>query len=582
MQWALQQFLERSALLAPKLSGLQFGFTQTELAEIEFGLETGAGPLSAKLNEVKVGYELGAPKIETVSVSHARLKFAYHPSDKPPNQEPSAPGAVAFPLERLSVENLEIDIDTPWGLTRFAGRGEIRHGEAETLDITLQNTRQSVRIELGPGFRTAKVIVEHLPNGRIFDLSADHLDQPNRQARLHADAGLLAEWLGTNSLVPESLRANLSKAGLPGMAPGLSAIQLDLNAETPDKFDSVQGTVLLSRDSRNLASANLSMTTPSFGADLDAQLDMTAKEVFELLKPWLPKIPDDWQLSAGNIKGTLNLRWQTGRIRSGTARLNASELALTAGSAKLEAGKIELDVSDLVNRSATLAADAPKLEFGKGLIANKLIVKTHYLGRELTVDQAALSIFGGQLEILPGPLDVEKMPLLLTLRVHAIDLAQLLSSLDYKDLSGTGTVNGELPLRLSMDAIELQDGALTGTRPGVLRYQGPTADKENIAFKALRNLSYHSLQAKVNYRPNGDYHLGFRLEGSNPEVLSGHPLAFNLNISGQLPELLRRGIQAGDFEKAILEQATTKPAKPLPKPSIEDQQPKPPPADRRN
>jgi hypothetical protein len=567
MQWVLQQFLDRSALLAPKLSGLQFGFKQTELAEIEFSLETAAGPLSARLNEVKAGYDLGLPKIETVSVSHAQLKFAYHPVDKPPNQAESAFGAIAFPLERLTVQNLEIDIDTPWGLTRFAGHGEISHSEAETLNITLQNTRQSVRLELGPGFRTAKVIVERLPSGRIFELTAEHLDQANQQARLHADADELAEWLGTNSLVPERLRTKLSKAGLPGMVPGLSAMQLELNAETPDKFGSVQGTALLSRDSRNLASANLSMATPSIGANLDVQLDMTAKETFELLKFRLPKSPDGWQLSAGNVNGRLNLHWQTGRIRSGTASLKVSELALTAGSAKLEAGKIELDVSDLLNRSATLAADAPKLEFGKGLIANNLLVKAHYLGGELTVEQAVLSIFGGQLDVLPGPLAIENMPLSLTLRVQAIDLAQLLSSLDYEDLSGTGTVNGELPLLLSMDAIELQDGALTGTRPGVLRYQGPTADKENIAFKALRNLSYHGLQAKVNYRPNGDYHLGFRLEGSNPEVLSGHPLAFNLTVSGQLPELLRRGIQAGDFEKAIMEQAKTKPAKTPPKPS---------------
>ncbi|MDD5126305.1 YdbH domain-containing protein, partial [Methylovulum sp.] len=97
-----------------------------------------------------------------------------------------------------------------------------------------------------------------------------------------------------------------------------------------------------------------------------------------------------------------------------------------------------------------------------------------------------------------------------------------------------------------------------------------------------------SLQAKVNYRPNGDYHLGLRMEGGNPEVLSGHPLAFNLNLSGHLPELLQRGFMAGDFERVILEEAKPKPAKtkksakPLLNPPVGEQQPKPPPADRRS
>jgi len=187
------------------------------------------------------------------------------------------------------------------------------------------------------------------------------------------------------------------------------------------------------------------------------------------------------------------------------------------------------------------------------------------------------------MELMPGTIRLEQTPILLTLRLHDVDLSQLLMSLHYPNISGTGTIDGELPLRLSAGAIDLQDGSLSGTQPGVLRYAGP-ADSQNIAFKALKNLVYRSLQAKVNYRPNGDYHLGLRLEGSNPEVLSGHPLAFNLNISGQLPELLQKGILAGDLERTILEQAIAKPAnlEKSPNTPTGDQSPKPPPADRRS
>jgi hypothetical protein len=184
---------------------------------------------------------------------------------------------------------------------------------------------------------------------------------------------------------------------------------------------------------------------------------------------------------------------------------------------------------------------------------------------------------------MPDTIRLEQTPILLTLRLHDVDLSQLLMSLHYPNISGTGTIAGELPLQLSAGAIDVQDGSLNGTQPGVLRYVGP-ADSQNIAFKALRNLVYRNLQAKVNYRPNGDYHLGLRLEGSNPEVLSGHPLAFNLNISGQLPELLQKGILAGDLERTILEQAIAKPANLEKSPNTRtgDQLPKPPPADRRS
>jgi hypothetical protein len=87
-----------------------------------------------------------------------------------------------------------------------------------------------------------------------------------------------------------------------------------------------------------------------------------------------------------------------------------------------------------------------------------------------------------------------------------------------------------------------------------LRYQAPGATEDNLALKTLSNMRYHSLQAKLNYQPSGDYRVGVRLEGKNPQVLSGHLVAFNLNLTGSLPELIKKGIMAGDFDKPILEQ----------------------------
>jgi len=344
---------------------------------------------------------------------------------------------------------------------------------------------------------------------------------------------------------------------------------------------------MLTRDSRYIANADLSMAK-SGTVDADGYMDMTATELRGLMQPWLPEITHDWQLTRGQAQGAINLRWQSGRIISGAAHIKAFDVALAAGSIKAENVNMKVDIDDLTTHSLALFADAPSLTIGKAMTARNFIVKAHYLDRNLTVQQAALSIYDGFLAILPCTVNMDQRPILLTLQVRDVDLSQLLSSLHYEDLTATGTVRGELPLSISSDAVELLDGSLKGTRPGVLRYLGPVADKESIAFKALRNLEYRSLQAKVNYRPNGDYHLGLRVEGSNPDVLSGQPFAFNLNLNGQLPELLQRGMMAGDFERAILEEAKSKPTntkKPtkLPlKPPVGVYQPKPPLVERRN
>ena len=566
VQWLLQHSLKQTALIAPRLSGLAFDFKQAKLTEISFGLATPAGDLSLAMEDVTTDYDLEKKIVNTLSIAHATLKFNYHPADKTETKNATDSDAKRLPLDRLSIAKLDIDIDTPWGLSRFTGQADIVRGAADSIEAKFQDSQQSIWLEIEHGFSTAKLKVERLPSGKIFEMNAKQLDQPAKQISLNANALALIEWFGSSLLIPETLRAKTQTTDLAKISPLLSATQLSANAQSPDNFATLQAKALLTRDKRSLLAIDLSMANNQT-IDADGRLDMSATEAFDLVKPWLSAMTASWTLSNGKVQGNFNLHKPAHQDSSGTAQLNISALALTAGAAQIENGNITLTIPKLAERAVDLSAEIPTLGLGKELVARDLNVKARYLDQELTLDHASLAIFDGTMELMPGKIRLEQTPMLLTLRVHGVDLSQLLDSLNYPNISGTGRIDGELPLQLAAGTIDLQEGSLSGTRPGVLRYVGP-ADSENIAFKALRNLVYQNLQAKVNYRPNGDYHLGLRLEGSNPEVLSGHPLAFNLNISGQLPELLRKGILAGDFERTILEQATAKPAnaKTSPKP----------------
>lgn len=594
MQLALQQFLERTSLLSPKISGVRFGFDQAVLSEMEFAVGTGAGLLSVNMEDIKIDYNFSfygfkAPDMKAVNIGHARLKFAYHaPTDQSDVKGETYSGTMAYPLTRLSVDNLDVESNTPWGLTHFSGSMEIKREKTEVIEAKFQDAKHAIQIELDPGLRSAKVIAQHRQGEKIFEMNATDLDRPDKSVVLRADVGAAVDWLSTSSLVPETWRTNVATSVMPRMASGISATHVDLTIKTLDSFGTAAGRALLTRDSRYLARSDWSMPKPGT-VIADGHLDMAATEVIGWLNPWLSEIVSGGKITSGNVQGTMKLLWQRSQIISGAAHLKLSDVAWAAGSLRVEHGNIKADINDLTNPIVALSADAPILGLGKEIAARNLIIRAHFLGRELTMERAALSLFGGFLEVLPSTVKLDQQPVLLTLRVSDIDLSQLLSTLHYEDLKATGTVSGELPLRLAQHSIELQDGLLNGTRPGILRYQGPVADNENIAFRALRNLEYHSLQAKVNFRPDGDYHLGLRLQGSNPEVLSGHPLAFNLNLSGHLPELLQKGFMAGDFERLILEEAkpksanTKKTAKQLlPPPIFGEQQLKPQSADQRS
>jgi len=337
----------------------------------------------------------------------------------------------------------------------------------------------------------------------------------------------------------------------------MAPLRLRFDFDTTDAFAGWHGWLLLTLNGEYLASADLSKPSPSHAITIDAHLDMAAPQVWAWLQPWLPAGPlAAGQFAGGRVQATSRLQWQAGHEASGIAHLRAYDWTLTAGGLKATDGGLEVEFKDIVQRTAGINLSVGRIEWGKQPLAmTDFDTLLHSQGKSIKIDHATVNAFGGQLTVLPGEVDLEQSPWRLTLGLQGIELQQLLATLNYPQLSGNGRIDGKLPLSLSRETVSIEGGNLSGDQPGVLRYQGPATDESNIAFKALRNLVYHKLQASLDYQPSGDYQLGLRLEGNNPELMAGHPLAFNLNLSGHLPELLQRSLLSGDFERSVLEES---------------------------
>ena len=562
MQKALQQLMQRSPFSEAVVSDVWFDFNQARFTGVQFSLQTNAGPLSVQLEDVSIGYDLVAASLGRISINKARLRFAYQPASEAAYQTPDEPAPAAsppkLPFNGITIENLDVQVDTPEGPVRFAGRADLDMTRQQTLQAIFQDTAHAIRLELAPDFSNVNLLVEQNAAGQVLQLDYQWLDQNQHRASLDADAALLLQWLKSAGLMPEKLKQSLSASPVIQANLKLTGMKLALAAQSHDALDSLQGRLMLTRDGVYLASADLDLKTRDSRLGVDGHWDLTSAEAFDLAKPWLPETTKSWRLTGGQLMGTLKLGWRPQTRLSGAIYLTAHQLGLVVGAVQADEGYIRLNIEDLAQLAMTLSLEVPKLALGKGTKLHDLRLKARYRKDQLTLEQATLPLFGGMLEVLPQTVGIDQFPLDLTLAVHNVDLAQLLDSLNYPALSGTGTLSGKLPLRLSPDTVEVMAGELTATVPGVLRYQGPATESENIAFKALRNMLYHSLKASVNYRPNGEYKIGLRMEGKNPQLLSGHPVAFNLNLSGQLPELLQKGILAGDFDQSVLEQVNGK------------------------
>ena len=142
--------------------------------------------------------------------------------------------------------------------------------------------------------------------------------------------------------------------------------------------------------------------------------------------------------------------------------------------------------------------------------------------------------------------------------ITQINLSRLLAFADIDGLEGTGKLDISLPAGNDQQGIFIKDGTFKSIVPGRLVYTKEGFAGSNIGLQALENFEYENLSGSINYQSDGNYLIGVRLEGRNPDLYGGHPIVFNLNINGILPEMFKSLFITGDFEESILNQVKTR------------------------
>ncbi|HLF97154.1 MAG TPA: YdbH domain-containing protein, partial [Methylococcaceae bacterium] len=494
------------------------------------------------------------PVLHAVVIGQAKLVWQASPAEGSPGSGGTrGAGRIVLPFERLEVARLEVDVATPLGRSLFSGATEIAVAADGAMEARFRDSGQALRLNLPPSGERASLVGESAGGAPIFRAAANRLADRTLRATLDADARPLVEWLAASALLPDRLRTQV--AGLPALRDGLGRLgpQLALTLDTDPGGGPIRLNGRLLHEGQAIA---LLQADRSADGVLNADLRLSAPlaVLSPLAVPLLPPRAVPWWPQSGTARGRAQLQG-SGDSWTGTAYLEADGVGLQRETLSIADGTLRLNVSDVRAGAVEFSAGLPSLRLGEKLEAHHLGVRGQYRPGRLALQQAGARLFGGAVDVVPADLDLNRRPYALTLRLTDIDLEPLLRSLERKELSGTGRIGGELPLRIDETGLAIDDGALSGHGPGVLRYRGPAADPDNIAFKALRNLAYHTLKARLDYGADGEYRIGLRLEGNNPELLEGYPIAFNLNLSGQLSELVRAGLLSGDWDRSILEQA---------------------------
>jgi hypothetical protein len=108
-----------------------------------------------------------------------------------------------------------------------------------------------------------------------------------------------------------------------------------------------------------------------------------------------------------------------------------------------------------------------------------------------------------------------------------------------------------VPLRFERGTLVIGEARLESRAVGVVRYRPETPPAALLAggegaalmLKALDNFNYAAIAMTVSGRVGGDIDVGLSIKGANPDVYEGYPVELNLNISGELDQIVERSLQ---------------------------------------
>lgn len=292
---------------------------------------------------------------------------------------------------------------------------------------------------------------------------------------------------------------------------------------------------------------------------LNIEFDKPIDQLSTLLKRFTSARKRNIELTAGRAKGQFNWAWDD-KHYDNRAVLLASGIHGSFLGLEFDDVSAELNSSDLLGMSFTFSSSIPSLKLANDVNATDI----NLVGRwqdGLYVDRATLSILGGSIKLTPSYFDLGLDSHDIELEVSDVDFGKVLAMLEQEGLTGTGRLSGVIPLRLSDAGTIVADGYLKNTTKGAINYKpngGESPQLDNIAMQALQDFRYDTLDINLNYQLSGDYVIRARLEGRNPQLYDGYPIAFNINLSGTLPGILRASLITGDFHSEILREIQQK------------------------
>jgi hypothetical protein len=198
---------------------------------------------------------------------------------------------------------------------------------------------------------------------------------------------------------------------------------------------------------------------------------------------------------------------------------------------------------------------------------NALVTFSVGPGPVLNIEKASLELADGEVRIGPTRLDPAATRQQIDLDVRNVDLGQLLALADVDGLTGTGRLQGVIPVVLDNGAVTITKARLDAVGPGRLAYSptappgGVDAAGETMAMvlSALGDFRYDQLWLTLDRDRNGEATLLLHVRGKNPSFYDGYPIELNFTLTGKLDRILHDSLEGYSVPDLVREKMAAPP-----------------------
>ncbi|MCZ6500949.1 MAG: YdbH domain-containing protein [Gammaproteobacteria bacterium] len=162
-------------------------------------------------------------------------------------------------------------------------------------------------------------------------------------------------------------------------------------------------------------------------------------------------------------------------------------------------------------------------------------------------------IFGGNINSEDYDYEVTTSTGHLNLNLEKLELNQILA-LQEEEFESTGKISGSVPVHINKGKLNVSKGKITAIAPGgFIKYKPSQAvvnlvaqnDQLKVVVDTMSDFQYHSLEAVLEYSPEGDLVARTALKGSNPAYENGREIHLNIKVEENLATLLK-SLRLGD------------------------------------